>query len=357
MKADLVPIPRPGDDIVPDGWWRSAVVPWADKQRSTNTVAQAAAKLAGLEAAYRTLNADTSELTKARRYLEHRWGVLLGPGDQVKTGPGRNASVATETLKDKNARSAMREMAWHRDGTTTRKIVLTVLETRRDSDTLSRAKVLRAIREAIADERRSEEVDDLIVDDVEIRHGDFRECLRDLCGTVDAVITDPPYNADWVPMFDDLGELAANLLGPDGVLAVLTGQTFLPQYLDHLSTWLEYRWTGAYLTHGPRTRVHHAAVGTGWKPVLIFQLPDAPRRFILDDVFRSNADDKRHHHWGQSETGTGAIVERLTSAGQLVVDPCLGGGTTAIVCRDLGRRFVGCDIDADAVLTAQERLS
>jgi DNA modification methylase len=40
-----------------------------------------------------------------------------------------------------------------------------------------------------------------------------------------------------------------------------------------------------------------------------------------------------------------------------VVDPCLGGGTTAIVCRDLGRRFVGCDIDADAVLTAQERLS
>ena len=186
--------------------------------------------------------------------------------------------------------------------------------------------------------------------------GDFREVLRDLCGTVDAIITDPPYESAWVPMFDDLGELAANLLTADGVLAVMCGQTHLPQYLDHLSTWLEYRWTGAYLTHGPRTRMHQAEVGTGWKPILIFNRPAANRRFLLDDVFRSHADDKRFHHWGQSETGTGALVERFTAAGHLVVDPCLGGGTTALVCRDLGRRFVGCDIDADAIHETRERL-
>ena len=248
---DLVPIPSPGDDIVPDGWWRSTVVPWADDQQSVDGIRQAAAQLAGLEAAYRTLNADTAELTKARRYLEHRWGVLLGPGERGT--PGRSNPVATGL--ERWDRDVFRELAWRfRDGepVKTTEIVLGILELRRDGDTLSRAKVLRAIREAIAEERRGEPVEDLTVDDVEIRHGDFREVLRDLCGTVDAIITDPPYEAAWVPMFDDLGELAANLLTSDGVLAVMTGHLYLPQYLDHLSTWLEYRWIGAYLTPGPR---------------------------------------------------------------------------------------------------------
>lgn len=70
----------------------------------------------------------------------------------------------------------------------------------------------------------------------------------------------------------------------------------------------------------------------------------------------SDAEAKHHHHWGQSEAGFASLVERLTSPSQLVVDPFLGGGTTAVVCRDLGRRFIGCDIDAAAVQTTRKRL-
>jgi DNA modification methylase len=51
------------------------------------------------------------------------------------------------------------------------------------------------------------------------------------------------------------------------------------------------------------------------------------------------------------------IVERLTEPGALVVDPFLGGGTTAVVCEALGRRFVGCAVDAAAITAARERLA
>jgi DNA modification methylase len=51
------------------------------------------------------------------------------------------------------------------------------------------------------------------------------------------------------------------------------------------------------------------------------------------------------------------IVSRLTEPGELVVDPFVGGGTTAIVCRDLGRRFVGCDVDPKATETTRRRLA
>jgi DNA modification methylase len=51
------------------------------------------------------------------------------------------------------------------------------------------------------------------------------------------------------------------------------------------------------------------------------------------------------------------LIERLTNPGDLVVDPFLGGGTTAIVCRELGRRFVGCDIDPLAIDKTLRRLA
>jgi len=40
----------------------------------------------------------------------------------------------------------------------------------------------------------------------------------------------------------------------------------------------------------------------------------------------------------------------------LVVDPFLGSGTTALACLQLGRRFIGCDIDAGAVAIARRRV-
>lgn len=216
----------------------------------------------------------------------------------------------------------------------------------------------RLVRETAAEQRRAEPVEPVeVLDSVDIRHGDFRDVLADL-SDVDVIITDPPYPREFVPLFGDLSALAAKVLRPGGILAVMTGQSWLPDYMAELGRYMRYRWTCAYVVSGPRNRVHAARVGTGWKPVLLFSRPgDEGHPFLLDDVFASGDDDKRHHHWGQSESGIAALVERLTQPGELVCDPFLGGGTTAVVCRDLGREFVGCDLDAAAVQTSRERVA
>lgn len=220
----------------------------------------------------------------------------------------------------------------------------------------------RIAREKTAEERRAQPTDQRTVtadDAIDIRHGDFREVLADIPDwSVDAIITDPPYPKDYIPLFGDLAELAARILKPRGVLVVMCGQFWLREYMAELDKHLRYRWTAAYIAQGPRTRVHAAGVATGWKPLLVYQGPDAfGQPFITDDLFDSAGDDKQHHHWGQSETGIAEQVERLTQPGALVVDPFLGGGTTAVVCRDLGRRFIGCDLDAAHVTTSRERLA
>lgn len=223
----------------------------------------------------------------------------------------------------------------------------------------------RIAREHQAAQRRAQPAEPVtVVGDVDIRHGDFREVLADVPdGSVDAIITDPPYPGEFIDLFTDLSHLAARLLKPSGVLVVMCGQYYLPDYITRLSTAMRYRWTAAYIAQGARTRVHASRVGTGWKPLLVYQRHDAQDvPFLVDDLFdaavgTTDGVDKRFHHWGQSEPGIAEMVERFTEQGALVVDPFLGGGTTAVVCRDLGRRFIGCDIDAAAVATTRERLS
>lgn len=221
---------------------------------------------------------------------------------------------------------------------------------------LSRQRLLRLWREQQADERRQQPIPIPEPGQPDIRCGDFAHALADV-ENVDAIITDPPYPKEFLPLYGKLSEFAAAKLKPSGVLAVMCGQSYLREYLEQLGSCLAYRWTGAYITQGPRTRMHEARVGTGWKPILLFERADAEGiPFLLDDLFDSPGNDKRFHHWGQSEQGMAALIERLSVPGALVVDPFVGGGTTAVVCRDLNRRFIGCDIDSAAVNATYERL-
>ena len=190
---------------------------------------------------------------------------------------------------------------------------------------------------------------------VDIRHGDFRDVLADLTG-VDAIITDPPYGRETLQILADLATWADKVLTDDGVLAVLMGQTHLPEVYQLLSDGRPYRWTACFLGQPNRSYVSHARnVRSNWKPLIVY---GGGRCFV--DVVRSegsDADAKNNHKWGQEYGGFHTIVERLTERGQTVVDPFMGSGTTLLAAHALGRHTVGCDIDPHHVATARERLS
>lgn len=182
---------------------------------------------------------------------------------------------------------------------------------------------------------------------------DLRECsCTELFASgikPNAVITDPPYEAEYLPVFSELARSAISV----PLVAVMSGQTYLPEVMARLSEHLKYRWTMAYLTLGGQSvQVWPVKVNTFWKPVLVFG--DSISWF--GDVARSDTNDKRFHDWGQSESGMADLIQRLTKPGDLVCDPFLGGGTTAVVALSLGRRFVGCDINPACVKASLQRV-
>lgn len=182
---------------------------------------------------------------------------------------------------------------------------------------------------------------------IELRSGDFRGVLADL-RDVDAVITDPPYGKEHLALLRALAEFADRVLKKDGILAVLYGQTYLPEALAQLTGFRPYRWTACYLTPGNGYVSHARAVQSNWKPLLIFG-GNEPR---FSDLFNStgDADGKEHHHWGQNFEAFTSIIERLTKPGELVVDPFTGGGTTLLAAKALGRNAIGSEINEDTVI-------
>ena len=178
-------------------------------------------------------------------------------------------------------------------------------------------------------------------------------------GSVDWVITDPPYPAEFLPVYSELAEFAAHALKPGGGLLCMIGQSYLPEILARLTPHLAYHWTVAYLTPGGQSaQLWERKVNTFWKPVLWF-VKGARDGDWIGDVTRSdvNDNDKDHHHWGQSESGMVDLFQRFTYPGQLVCDPFLGGGTTAVVASALNRRFIGADVDPDAITATARRLA
>jgi site-specific DNA-methyltransferase (adenine-specific) len=99
-------------------------------------------------------------------------------------------------------------------------------------------------------------------------------------------------------------------------------------------------------------------VNTFWKPVLWFVKGEYEGKW-LGDVSRSNPNDndKRFHHWGQSESGMADLVERCSVPGNTILDPFCGGGTTGAVALEMGRYFIGADNDQQQIDTTEARLS
>lgn len=184
--------------------------------------------------------------------------------------------------------------------------------------------------------------------------GDFRDLMASV--KADVIITDPPYAKEYLPLFEDLSRLAAQVVKPGGLVVMMCGQSYLPKIHYQLEKHLQYLWEAAYETPGGQSaQLWQRRVNTFWKPLLIYCNGDYDGKWY-GDVVKSEARDKRFHEWGQSESGMADIIERWTEAGDVVLDPFCGAGTTGVVAVQKGRRFIGIDKDQEAIDITRGRL-
>jgi ParB-like chromosome segregation protein Spo0J len=194
-------------------------------------------------------------------------------------------------------------------------------------------------------------------DDQHVHVGELQKLGRHIpAGGATLFLCDPPY-AD-LSIYADLGLLAATKLRPGGWLATYCSTHTLDRVMEALGASLRYYWMMAIRCTGVNKQMNGFHVRSGWKPLLIFQRP--PKTLPpdwLNDFHVGGGREKDHHHWEQPVGEAAYLIERLTSPGDLVVDPTCGSGTALVAAKLAGRRWLGIDWDESAVAMARCRLA
>ena len=187
----------------------------------------------------------------------------------------------------------------------------------------------------------------------ELRCGDFRDVLADVAAaSVDAVVCDPPYPDQYLPLWSDLGALASRVLKPGRLLVAYCGHLRQPEVMGQLAEHLEYVWVGATLQWGRHTIMRRQRIWTRYRPWLIFSAGGYKPRSFIDDTLESDGNGEKSvtdHQWQQNLSPFRKIVSMVTAPGELVVDPFTGSGTTGAACLLEGRHFLGAEIDPGAL--------
>lgn len=319
--------------------------------------------------------AEAQEIAELVTFSEMRMGEMLreipkatpnnNPFHEIRTDADL-VKPKSQVLKELNIKQdtaeRFQQMAEHPE-----LVKQAIAEARENDDIVSRAAVLKKIKAAKRTEREQERlerkeyapVNAFPTDKCNLFAADIRNGLPNIPdNSIDAIITDPPYPREYISLYAYLGEIAERVLKPGGSLLAMAGQSYLPDVVKLLNEFIGYHWCLAYLTPGGQApHLFTRNVNTFWKPV-IWCVKGTYSGDCIGDVLKSdvNDNDKRFHHWGQSVSGFRDIMERFTDPGQTVLDPFLGGGTTGIVALSMGRSFIGCDIDENTVLNAEQRM-
>ena len=191
-----------------------------------------------------------------------------------------------------------------------------------------------------------------------------------------AIITDPPYPHEYLGCWSELMKFAGRVLQDRGWLVAMSGQRWLPEVFERMNTeakkaGLRYCWTLALHTPGQGATswigggetdknnpdVPQIGIQVQWKPILVYiKGKDLPTKWEGTDFLTSPGNDKEYHGWGQNVAVFEELVNKFTSRNELIVDPFLGGGTTAVAAFSQGRAFEGFDIEETAELQSLERL-
>lgn len=178
--------------------------------------------------------------------------------------------------------------------------------------------------------------------------------LPDHC--LDAVITDPPYPRQYLPLYSEIAAELPRVLKRGGSFLAIVPHYSLPNVLARVGEHLKYRWTICMWQGGGDHPRLSMGIEVVWKPIVWWVNGTWPMgRGFIRDGFVNAQPEKAHHKWEQSLSWAKYCLRFVPKDG-VIADPLMGSGTIGVACVENGFRFIGIERDSAPVATARRRL-
>lgn len=212
---------------------------------------------------------------------------------------------------------------------------------------------------------------------IEIKNVDCLEGIKELAdGSVDVVITDPPYSTPVITSFGrkkfkNLADLSVQefyfkaikkelerVLKPDGRVFFFCDDKFYPILYSVFYEWLNLGlivWDKGKIGMGRPIRKQHE---------LIFYANQGSAEFQkfgeithIPSVLKVKHDTNKIHGAQKPVELIEHLINGFSKEGDLIIDLFGGSGSTGKACKNLNRNFVGFELNTEIANASSERLS
>ena len=191
---------------------------------------------------------------------------------------------------------------------------------------------------------------EILADGVTLHLGDCATILPTLA-RADAIITDPPYGVefrgeDWDR---EVPKVAVELPSMCERVAIIMGATAIWQFP-------EPKWVACWARPASSSR---SKVGgfSHWSPILLYGDIKLPVDFNSWHAIANAYPPGFGHPSPKPLCVMRWLVREVVDEGKTILDPFMGSGTTGVAAVQLGRRFVGIEVDQKYYDLARRRIS
>ena len=235
---------------------------------------------------------------------------------------------------------------------------------------------------------------------IELIQGDCLEKMKDIPDkSIDMILCDLPYGTtackwDTIIPFEPLWEQYKRIIKDNGAIVLTASQPFTSALVMSNIKWFKYEW------------VWEKEMGTGFgnanrqplrniENILVFYNKQATYnpQFTKGKPYKTNSNGGNHKASVYADGGLNSIetinsgkrfpkqiikinrdksklhptqkpvalfeylIKTYTNEGDLVLDNCMGSGTTGVACKNLNRNFIGIELDPEYFKIAEKRIN
>ncbi len=185
--------------------------------------------------------------------------------------------------------------------------------------------------------------------------------------SVDLILTDPPYGLNKegikndfdLSLFYNILPECYRVLKKDSFFITFFSIKFLPELFKNNP--FTYYWQ--IILYCPNGSVRSSIGYTKFMSVVIFKkgnpkIEKANKDIFIDTPGRRIEPEEGYinHPTPKPTKFIKEILEMFSKEGNLILDPFIGSGSTAVACQDLNRNFIGFEIDKEYCELANKRL-
>ncbi|MHA1506350.1 MAG: DNA-methyltransferase [Candidatus Asgardarchaeia archaeon] len=219
---------------------------------------------------------------------------------------------------------------------------------------------------------------------LEIIQGDCLKLLPKIeSNKIDLIVTDPPYFVlkyqewdkfrsieDYLDFTEKWMKECERVLKGGGSMYIFWSQMWIKEFYLLLDSFSKLQIKRMLIWHHPNlAKTTNRMYLWTYDPVFFIVKGDKPKKFHAKFAKKTNVDvfnipkpqrwkgKERYHPTEKPIKLVKIFVENSSDPGDWVLDPFLGSGTTAVVCKMLNRNFIGFEVNPDYIRIAEERIN